>query len=167
MYRPVADGAKSPWLKRIVLTLLLLLVLAGLVFLAFAILPQVPMRFWQVLGICVMAGVVLWWFATGRRKASLKGRTRKRMGDLGPGNAEDEKEPPQKMTAAIEEAKRTIARSPAIAKGRTPLYRIPWVMFIGDQAAQNSVGDVHWQPSGGCRWPVARRLRSVAIPAAR
>ena len=47
------------------LTLLLLLVLAGLVFLAFAILPQVPMRFWQVLGICVMAGVVLWWFATG------------------------------------------------------------------------------------------------------
>ena len=89
------------------------------------------------------------------------------MGDLGPGNAEDEKEPPQKMTAAIEEAKRTIARSPAIAKGRTPLYRIPWVMFIGDQAAQNSVGDVHWQPSGGCRWPVARRLRSVAIPAAR
>ncbi len=92
------------------LTLLLLLVLAGLVFLAFAILPQVPMRFWQVLGICVMAGVVLWWFATGRRKASLKGRTRKRMGDLGPGNAEDEKEPPQKMTAAIEEAKRTIAR---------------------------------------------------------
>ena len=135
IYRPVADGAKSPWLRRILLGLLLVIVLAGLVFLGLAFIPQIPMRFWQVLGICVVAVVVLWWFASGRRKASLKGRTRKRMGDLGPGNAEDEREPLQKMTAAIEEAKRTIARSPDIAKGRAPLYRIPWVMFIGDQAA--------------------------------
>jgi hypothetical protein len=135
MYQPVADGAKKPWLRRIVVTLLLLIVLAGLVFLGLAFIPQVPMRFWQVLGICVVAMVVLWWFASGQRKASLKGRTRKRMGDLGPGNAEDEREPLQKMAAAIAEAKRTIARSPDIDKGRAPLYRIPWVMFIGDAAA--------------------------------
>ncbi|MEO5629140.1 MAG: type VI secretion system protein [Thermomonas sp.] len=135
LYRPMAEGAKSPWLRRILVTLLLLIVIVGLVFLGLAFIPQIPMRFWQVLGICVVAVVVLWWFATGRRKASLKGRTRKRLGDLGPGNAEDEREPMQKMTAAIEEAKRTIARSPDIAKGRAPLYRIPWMMFIGEQAA--------------------------------
>jgi len=135
IYRPVAAGAKSPWVRRILVTLLLLIVLVGLVFLGLAILPQLPMRFWQVAGICVVIIVVLWWFTAGQRKASLKGRTSKRMGDLGPGNAEDEREPLQKMTAAIAEAKRTIARSPDIGKGKAPLYRVPWVMFIGDQAA--------------------------------
>ncbi|MDQ3040016.1 MAG: hypothetical protein M3Q51_04585, partial [Pseudomonadota bacterium] len=135
LYRPVAAGAKSPWLRRILVTLILVIVLAGAVVLATALIPQLPMRFWQVLGICVVAVVVLWWFASGRRKASLKGRTRKRMGDLGPGNAEDEREPLEKMAAAIAEAKRTIARSPEMETGRAPLYRIPWLMFIGEQAA--------------------------------
>lgn len=135
LYRQGADTAKKPWLRRIVVTLVLLLVLVGLVFLALALVPQLPMRFWQVLGLCVVALVVLWWFMAGQRKASLKGRTRKRIGDLSPGNAEDERAPVQRMTAAIDEAKRTIARSPEMDKGRTPLYRIPWVMFIGDAAA--------------------------------
>lgn len=135
LYRQGEDAAKKPWLRRIVVTLVLLLVLAGLVFVALAILPQLPMRFWQVLGLCVVALVVLWWFMTGQRKASLKGRTRKRIGDLGPGDAEDEREPVRRMTAAISEAKRTIARSPEIDKGRKPLYRVPWMLFVGDDAA--------------------------------
>lgn len=135
LYRSGSDTAKKPWLRRIVVTLLLLVVLVGLVFLGLALIPQVPMRFWQVLAICLVALVVLWWFMSGQRKASLKGRTRKRMGDLGPGNAEDEREPLSRMSNAIAEAKRTIARSPDIDKGRAPLYRIPWVLFVGDQQA--------------------------------
>ena len=113
-----------------------------------AVIPMVPMRFWQVLAICLVALVVLWWFVSGQRKASLKGRTRKRMGDLGPGNADDEREPLSRMSNAIAEAKRTIARSPDIDKGRAPLYRIPWVLFIGDTEqtsregfAKNHLGD--------------------------
>ena len=135
LYRQGADTTRKPWLRRILVTLVLLVVLAGLVFLGLALIPLVPMRFWQVLAICLVALVVLWWFMAGQRKASLKGRTRKRIGDLGPGNAEEEREPLQRMTAAIAEAKRTIARSPEMDKGRNPLYRIPWVLFIGDQAA--------------------------------
>ena len=135
LYQRGSDTAKKPWLRRIVVTLVLLVVLVGLVFLGLALIPLVPMRFWQVLAICLVALVVLWWFVSGQRKASLKGRTRKRMGDLGPGNADDEREPLSRMSNAIAEAKRTIARSPDIEKGRAPLYRIPWVLFIGDQAA--------------------------------
>ena len=112
LYQQGSDTARKPWLRRIVVTLVLLVVLAGLVFLGLALVPLVPMRFWQVLAICLVALVVLWWFTSGQRKASLKGRTRKRIGDLGPGNAEDEREPLQRMGAAIAEAKRTIARSP-------------------------------------------------------
>ncbi|WP_240097931.1 type VI secretion system protein [Thermomonas flagellata] len=135
LYARGADAARKPWLRWIVVTLVLLLVLAGLAYLALALLPLLPMRFWQVLGLCVVALVVLWWFAAGQRKASLKGRTRKRIGDLGPGNAEDEREPVAKMRAAITEAKRTIARSPEMERGRSPLYRIPWLLFLGEADA--------------------------------
>ena len=135
LYRPVAEGAKKPWAKRVLVALLLLLAVGALVFLALAILPQLPMRFWQVLGLCLVALGVLWWFTAGQRKATLKGRTRKRIGDLGPGNPEDETQPLARMKQAIEEAKRTIARSPDIAKGRDPLYRVPWVLFVGDAAS--------------------------------
>ena len=135
LYEKGSDTAKKPWLRRIVVTLVLLVVIVGLVFLGLALIPMVPMRFWQVLAICLVALVVLWWFTAGQRKASLKGRTRKRIGDLGPGNADDEQAPVQRMNAAIAEAKRTIARSPEIEKGRNPLYRIPWMLFVGDQAA--------------------------------
>ncbi|QIL20895.1 type VI secretion protein IcmF/TssM N-terminal domain-containing protein [Thermomonas sp. HDW16] len=135
LYSRGADTAKKPWLRRILVTLVLLVVLAGLVFLGLALIPLVPMRFWQVLAICLVALVVLWWFMSGQRKASLKGRTRKRIGDLGPGNAEDEREPLSRMSNAIGEAKRTIARSPEMEKGRAPLYRIPWMMFVGDAQA--------------------------------
>lgn len=132
LYSSGTDAAKKPWVRWIVVSLVLLVVLGGLVFLAMAILPQLPMRFWQVLGLCVVVLVVLWWFMAGQRKASLKGRTRKRIGDLGPANPEEERAPVERMTAAITEAKRTIARAPEMAQGRTPLYRIPWVLFIGD-----------------------------------
>jgi len=135
LYSQGEDTAKTPWIRRILVTLVLVVVLVGLVFLGLALIPLVPMRFWQVLAICLVALVVLWWFTAGQRKASLKGRTRKRMGDLGPGNADDEREPLARMSAAIAEAKRTIARSPDIDKGRAPLYRIPWMLFVGDQAA--------------------------------
>jgi len=135
LYQQGSDTAKKPWLRRILVTLVLLVVLVGLVFLGLALIPMVPMRFWQVLAICLVALVVLWWFMAGQRKASLKGRTRKRIGDLGPGNAEDEREPLARMSNAIAEAKRTIARSPEMDKGRNPLYRIPWMLFVGDAAA--------------------------------
>lgn len=135
LFRPVAEGAKKPWLKRILLSMLLLLAVAVLIFLALALLPQVPARFWQLLVLSLVALTVIWWFAAGQKQMALKGRTKKRIGDLGPGNADDEREPLQRMGAAIDEAKRTIARSPDIDKGRDPLYRIPWILVVGDDAA--------------------------------
>ena len=47
LYQQGSDTAKKPWLRRIVVTLVLLVVIAGLVFLGLALIPQVPMRFWQ------------------------------------------------------------------------------------------------------------------------
>lgn len=109
----------------VVLVLLVLWVLVG-------VLPLLPARFWQLAGLCLVALAVLWWFAVGARRYSRRGFSRQRIGDLGPGNPDDEREPLAKMRAAITEAKGTIQRSPDIDKGREPLYRVPWLLFIGD-----------------------------------
>ncbi|MEZ0469732.1 type VI secretion system protein [Luteimonas salinilitoris] len=135
LYRPVAEGAKKPWLRRIVVALLVLVLLVALVIAAIVIVPSLPARFWQLLGLCAVALAVLWWFIAGQRRFTLQGRTRKRIGDLGPGNPEDEREPLARMAQAIAEAKRTIARSPEMEKGRDPLYRVPWMLFLGDAEA--------------------------------
>ena len=108
--------------------LLLAWILVGL-------LPLVPVRFWQLAALCLAAFGVLWWFLVGARRYSRRGFSRKRIGDLGPGNPEDEREPLARMQAAIAEAKRTIARSPEMGRGRDPLYRVPWVLFVGDRDA--------------------------------
>lgn len=134
-YGPVAAGARKPWLMRIVLALLALALLAAAVWLALAWLPTLPARFWQLFGLCAVALAVLWWFLAGRRRFALHGRTRKRIGDLGPGSPEDEREPLARMEQAIGEAKRTVMRSADMEKGRNPLYRVPWILFLGDADA--------------------------------
>lgn len=109
----------------VLLVLVLLWVLVGLV-------PLVPGRFWQLAGLCLIGFGVLWWFLVGAKRYSRRGFSSKRIGDLGPGNPEDEREPLAKMRAAIAEAKGTILRSPDIDRGRDPLYRVPWMLFVGD-----------------------------------
>lgn len=112
----------------IVALLLLLWILIG-------VLPLLPARFWQLAGLCAIALAVLWWFLVGARRYSRRGFSSKRIGDLGPGNPEDERAPLARMRAAIAEAKGTIQRSPDIDKGRDPLYRVPWLLFLGDADA--------------------------------
>lgn len=135
IFSRVPGGKPRSLLLKALVVLAALVALAVVVFLGLSLLPLVPMAFWQLSGLCLVALAVLWWFTSGAKRFSLAGRTRKRIGDLGPGNPEDEREPLARMTAAINEAKRTIARSPEMEQGRDPLYRIPWMLFVGDQAA--------------------------------
>lgn len=114
--------------------------LAAIVVAAPALIPGIPPQFWQLLGLCLAALAVLWWFTSGARKYLRAGRARGRTGDLGPGNPDDERAPLAKMSAAIQAAKRVIRRSPWLvdirgAGGRNKLYRVPWMLFLGDADA--------------------------------
>jgi hypothetical protein len=126
---------QKPWFRPALWVSGSIALLALIVFVLPAIIPGIPPRFWQLLGLCLAALAVLWWFTKGARKYSRAGRARQRIGDLGPGNPEEEREPLVKMSAAIQEAKRAILRSPEMAGGRNPLYRVPWMLFLGDADA--------------------------------
>lgn len=117
----------------------LLLVIAGLVGLylfARYTVPVLPVGFWRLCAFCLTALAVLWWFLRGARRFSQHGRARRQLGDLGPGNPEDERLPLQRMQQELAHARHIIARSPDIARGRNPLYRTPWFLFVGDQQSQ-------------------------------
>ncbi len=128
-------GMKNRAVRIITALILLLVIFVLLAVLARLVLPWLPMRFWQLLALCLIALAVLWWFATGAKRFSRQGFARKRMGDLGPGNQEGEKEALERMRAGISQARQAIQRSPEIGKGRDPLYRIPWMLFVGDADA--------------------------------
>lgn len=115
----------------------------GLATVAFALpswIPAIPPRFWQLVALCIAGLAILWWFTAGSRRYAQAGRSRKRIGDLGPGNPEDEREPLQRMQRAIREAKHAIARSPEMGGGRNSLYRVPWLLMLGD--ADADMGDL-------------------------
>lgn len=128
-------GLAKLWPRRIAAFFAGLLLIVLLMWLLSAVLPLLPARFWQLLGICLVALAVVWWFTLGAKRYSLAGRSKKRIGDLGPGNPEDEREPLERMAAALAEARNTILRSPQIDGGKDPIYRVPWFLFVGDGAA--------------------------------
>ncbi|WP_449433501.1 type VI secretion protein IcmF/TssM N-terminal domain-containing protein [Pseudomonas putida] len=117
----------------------LFLVVAGLVglylFVRYAV-PILPLGFWRLFAFCLSALAVLWWFLRGARRFSQHGRARRQLGDLGPGNPDEECQPLQRMQLELAHARHMIARSPDMARGRNPLYRTPWFLFIGDQQSQ-------------------------------
>jgi len=126
---------QKTWFRPALYVLGGIVLLVLIVFVAPALIPGIPPRFWQLLGLCLAALAVLWWFTSGARKYSRAGRARQRIGDLGPGNPDDEREPLAKMSAAIQAAKHAIQRSPEMAGGRHSLYRVPWMLFLGDADA--------------------------------
>jgi type VI secretion system protein ImpL len=125
------------WFRPALFVIGAIVLLMLIVFVAPAIIHAIPPRFWQLLGLCLAALAVLWWFVRGARTYSRAARARQRIGDLGPGNPDDEREPLAKMSTAIQEAKRAILHLPELVDahgtgGRNPLYRVPWVLFLGD-----------------------------------
>ena len=128
-------GLGNLWARRIVALLVGLIVIGLVLVILIGVLPLLPARFWQLLGLCLIVFGVIWWFTAGARRYSRQGFSKKRIGDLGPGNPDDEREPLARMTQAMTEAKSTILRSPEIEKGRDPVYRVPWMLFLGDGAA--------------------------------
>ncbi|TKD29908.1 type VI secretion protein IcmF/TssM N-terminal domain-containing protein [Azotobacter chroococcum] len=136
LVRPPSD---QPSLLYRVLPGALVALLLGLLVLVLELLGiHLPQRFWQLLGLALLLLGVLWWFLRGSKRLSRRGLARKRLGDLGPGNPEDEAPALAGMQRALQQTRQNIARSPEMASGRDPLYRIPWLLFIGDETADSA-----------------------------
>src|SRR3546814_9530348 len=107
----------KPGLRRALAVVVAIVLLLLLLWIAIGVLPLLQLRFWQLAGLCAIAAAVLWWFLVGTKRYSRRGLSSKRIGDLGPGNQDDEREPLATMHSALRKSKGTIRRSPATTKG--------------------------------------------------
>src|SRR3546814_5920386 len=76
----------KPGLRRALAVVVAIVLLLLLLWIAIGVLPLLPLRFWQLAGLCAIAAAVLWWFLVGAKRYSRRGFSSKRIGDLGPGN---------------------------------------------------------------------------------
>ena len=136
-----APNAVWSWLKSTrpfvrYATVAVILVIALLVLVAmWSVLGDLPFWFWQLTLLCVAALVVVWWFTRGVRWYDRRRVIRQELGDLKPGDPLIEADARRNLKAAIGDACTTVHRSPQLEAGALPLYRIPWFLFVGDEAA--------------------------------
>jgi hypothetical protein len=128
-------GLGNPVVRHIAAAVVLIVLAALAIWFVLWLVASMPGRFWQLVVLAILIIAVLWWFLRGAKRFEQRGVSRKRLGDLGPGNPADEAEAVKAMTQAIAEAKRTVLRAPEIERGRDPLYRVPWFLVIGDEEA--------------------------------
>lgn len=101
-----------------------------------ATLSSLPDAFWQLVALCGIAFVGLWWWLLGAPQAARRRALRERIAALGPVESASELAALQAMREAIAQARRGLRRAGTPA-GAPPdgLYGIPWFLFIGDTAA--------------------------------
>src|SRR3546814_1145097 len=101
-------GVSKPGLRRALAVVVAIVLLLLLLWIAIGVLPLLPLRFWQLAGLCAIAAAVLWWFLVGAKRYSRRGLSSKRIGDLGPGNPDAEREPrSEEHTSELQSLMRT------------------------------------------------------------
>ncbi|MEJ8815048.1 type VI secretion system protein [Variovorax ureilyticus] len=98
-------------------------------------LPPIPMQFWTLLAVCLLALLSLWWVLFGSGRAARRRSLRARIVAVTPGGAA--------ALAPAEDAaiRQSLAQQvPPLSPGSTgtrrgTLYTTPWFLFVGDASA--------------------------------
>src|SRR3546814_6235959 len=75
----------KPGLRRALAVVVAIVLLLLLLWIAIGVLPFLPLRFWQLAGLCGIAAAVLLLFLVGAQRYSRRGFRSTRTGDQGPG----------------------------------------------------------------------------------
>lgn len=99
-------------------------------------LSSLPATFWQLVTLCGIAFIALWWWLLGAPQAARRRALRARIAALGPAESASEIAALQVMRDAVAQARRGLRRSGTAARpSHEGLYVIPWFLFIGDTSA--------------------------------
>ncbi|VTU38859.1 type VI secretion system protein [Variovorax sp. PBL-E5] len=94
-----------------------------------------PVHFWPLLALCLLAFAGLWWFVLGARRLARRRQLRRRIEALGSAAPAPEDTAPAALRQAATQTRLALAQSTAPRMRTPPLYRIPWFMFLGDDAS--------------------------------
>lgn len=99
---------------------------------SFIVLTQLPLVFWLLVAVCFGGSVLLWWRIVGRQRIARLRGLRRQITLCGPAESPAEQVKLDGLRAAPRQARQTLVKSTG---GRAALYRVPWLLFVGDAAA--------------------------------
>ncbi|SEB21438.1 type VI secretion system protein [Variovorax sp. YR216] len=99
-------------------------------------LPPIPMQFWSLLALCLLALLSLWWVLLGSGRAARRRSLRARIVAVTPGGAAA-LAPAQDaaIQQSIAQQVPPLQAASAGAPRRGTLYTTPWFLFVGDASA--------------------------------
>jgi type VI secretion system protein ImpL len=101
-----------------------------------ATLSSLPVTFWQLVAVCGIAFLGLWWWLLGAPQAARRRTLRARIAALGPAESPSELAALHGLREAVSLARRALRHADAPPRPHHDgLYGIPWFLFIGDTAA--------------------------------
>jgi type VI secretion system protein ImpL len=99
------------------------------------LLASLPASFWQLLALCGAGFLALWWFVLGARQSARRRALRRRIAALDVAESPSELADLQGVRQTIALARQTLQRAPTRRACNDSLYLVPWLLFIGDAAA--------------------------------
>jgi type VI secretion system protein ImpL len=118
------------------LWLLILLTVVCSLWIIHAVWGLMPPWIKQLFVLATLLLSVLLWFAKGQSWLERRRPFSKAQGDLQAGNSEQELTALKAMRQSLVDAKSVLAHSPEVGPGRSPLYRIPWFLLLGDKESK-------------------------------
>jgi type VI protein secretion system component VasK len=96
------------------------------------VLTQLPLVFWLLVAVCFGGSVLLWWRIVGRQRIARRRGLHRQIALCGRAESPAEQATLDGLRQAPRQARLTLMRS---GGGRSALYRVPWLLFLGDAAA--------------------------------
>ena len=118
---------------------LILLAVVCFIWLIHGVWGSMPPWVKQLFILALFLMIVLLWFAKGQAWLERRRPFGKTQGDLQPGNSEQEIMALKAMRQGLIDAKSVLMNSPDVGPGRSPLYRIPWFLVLGDEDSKPEV----------------------------
>jgi len=92
--------------------------------------------FWQLLFGGIAAVALMWWFLLGAGRRSRRRALQRQISTLRHGHSDSALAALSTMRRGIADAAQVLLRpSAGLPPGRAQLYRVPWMLFVGDAAA--------------------------------
>jgi type VI secretion system protein ImpL len=128
-------GMQLPRARALVIGGLTVPLLAGLGAVLWWVAPRVPAEVWVVITVAALAVLVMWLVVVGLPRYRKRRFSRTPRRDVVTANASEEEASAARMRERLEEARDIWERSPELSAGTQTLYRMPFYLVLGDDAA--------------------------------
>lgn len=126
----------QPLTRALVFCLFLFLLVVAII--AISSPPTLPRWFWYLTLLSLLLLLVVWWFTLGIQWFERRRFLRTQSSDLSAEHSQAEAQSAKHMETAVNDAVTILQRSPQTVAQGSPLYRVPWFLFLGGSITEQA-----------------------------